>query len=348
MSQSIVVKSFAELAELIELDDLPAESITGAGESLTESESLVDTVVDLGVLLAELQAASATLTSFAHQDEEAREVALRDLEQYEGFVAQEREGKEAAERARQLREQAKVLIKTAFTEAARAAATRVDEIAAQTEMAAAELAKERREAAECLATRIDVERLLDERHRQEAAEKEKVAEAKRARRLSEALAEVQMALQAGRVEEAKELLESVASDYPDSSEIASLREMIVQRELSVKLNAAEEALWEVRRNLRRDAEAAVAHLEDLDVAGLPEALAKQVFGEWARACSRLCRERGFTAPLRYSPDLGRGAVIARESSDACYTVVSALGMEPSWTPGSVVGERQIRRARPLQ
>ena len=99
MSHSIVVKSFAELAELIELDDLPAESITEAGESSTGSESLVDTVVDLGALLAELHAASATLTSFAHQDEEAREVALRDLEQYEEFVAQEREGEEAGYRA---------------------------------------------------------------------------------------------------------------------------------------------------------------------------------------------------------------------------------------------------------
>jgi hypothetical protein len=55
----------------------------------------------------------------------------------------------------------------------------------------------------------------------------------------------------------------------------------------------------------------VARLEAIDVDGLPEDVARQVFGEWARTCARLCRERGIAEPLRYAPDPGRGAVIAR-------------------------------------
>ena len=61
------------------------------------------------------------------------------------------------------------------------------------------------------------------------------------------------------------------------------------------MDAAEEALWAARREYRRDPEAAVARLETLDVDGLPEDVARQVFGEWARTCARLCRERGIAA-----------------------------------------------------
>ena len=59
-------------------------------------------------------------------------------------------------------------------------------------------------------------------------------------------------------------------------------------------------------------DAFVARLEAVDVEGLPSSLAAQVFGEWARAGSRLCRERGIAEPLRYAPDPGRGAIVARD------------------------------------
>jgi hypothetical protein len=99
---------------------------------------------------------------------------------------------------------------------------------------------------------------------------------------------------------------------------------------------------------RRDPAAAVARLEALDIDGLPEELGRQVFGAWAQACARLCRERGLAEPLRYAPDPGRGAVLARERAGAPYTVVSALGMGAGWQAGSGVGEGQVRRARPLR
>ena len=67
-----------------------------------------------------------------------------------------------------------------------------------------------------------------------------------------------------------------------------------------------------------------------------------------RACSRLCKDRGITEALRYAPEPGSGAVIARGNPDAGYVVVSALGMGPDWPTGSPVGERHVRRARPLR
>jgi hypothetical protein len=138
-----------------------------------------------------------------------------------------------------------------------------------------------------------------------------------------------------------------ANEYPDNAEVARLRQIITQRELAVKVAAAEEALWAARREHRREPAQAVARFEALDVDGLPFALAGQVFGEWARACARLCRERGIAEPLRYAPVPGRGAVIARDGGGA-YTVISALGMGAQWRAGNAIGERQARRARPLR
>ena len=116
----------------------------------------------------------------------------------------------------------------------------------------------------------------------------------------------------------------------------------------VKLDEAEDALWEARRVWRREPAAAVARLAALDTGSLPEPVARQVFGTWAQACARLCRERGLAEPLRYAPDPGCGAIIAREQPAAPYTVVSALGMGAAWQPGRPVGARHVGRARPLR
>jgi hypothetical protein len=180
------------------------------------------------------------------------------------------------------------------------------------------------------------------------AEKAKAAEAERAGRLSGALAQAREALEFGRYEEAKAVLGAAANEFPGNAEIASLLSNIAQRERIVKVDEAEDALWDARRAWRRDPAAAVARLEALDTGSLPEPLARQVFGAWAQACARLCHERGLAEPLRYAPDPGRGAVIAREQPGSPYTVVSALGLGAGWRPGSPVAERQARRARPLR
>ena len=348
MSRSIVVKSFAELAEVLSLDELPEGPVSEVVDSTAPPAAAETAVFDLTSLLAELETASATLAAVARRDHEARALALRDLAQYDALVARQREAEGACQRAQQVQLQAEDLAATAFEEEARVASRRTVEVAAWTKSAAATMAKQCRQEAERLAAQLDLERLLAERRRQEEAEKAKAAEAEAARRLSGALARAKEALEAGRVEEAKGLLGSAANEFPGSPELNSLKQIIAQQELDVKVSAAEETLWAARREYRRDPAATLARLEILDVEGLPEDLARQLFGEWARACARLCRERETVEPLRYAPDPGRGAVIARESPGGNYVVVSALGMGPNWRPGSLVGESQVRRARPLR
>ena len=357
MSQTTIVKSFADLPQLLNLDDLPTGPAEAGAEtspyelvsdSAIESVAEAETPIDLADLLAELEAASATLAAVARQDEEIRALAVRDLERYDTLAVTVRQAEHAHERASELRRRAEYLSAEAFASEARVAAERVVVLAATSEAVAGRIAAERRAELEQLASQLDLERLLAERQRQEEAERARAAEAERARRLSGALAEASEALGAGRIEEAKALAGSVSREDPDNAEAASLMTIIAQREMAVKTIAADEALWAVRRELRRDPAEAVARLEAVDIDGLPTPLAAQVFGEWARAGSRLCRERGIAEPLRYAPDPGRGAIVARDGGRGEYVVVSALGMGPAWVAGSVVSERQVRRARPLR
>ena len=347
MSEQIVLKSFAELADALDLSALADGPADGAVEPTAPPPQPDGPTPDLSELLAELEAASATLAAVARQDQATRALALRDLEQYDALAATLRDAERARDGARDLKLRAEELADGAFAEEARTTAAHVAALAARAEATAARLADERRAELERLAARLDLGRLLAERRREEEAERLRAAEAERAGRLSGALAEASEALRAGRLEEARALAGSVSTEDPGNADAASLMSMIAQRVAAVKSVAAEEALWAVRRELRRSPAEAVARLAGLDVDGLPTPLAAQVFGEWARACARLCRERGIAEPLRYAPDPGRGAVLARESGGE-YVVVSALGMGPAWKIGSVVGERQARRARPLR
>lgn len=298
-------------------------------------------------LLAELEAAGATLATIMRQDREARTLALRDLDRYDALVAQQQEADHIVAQARHVQQQAAALTEEAFTDEARNTASRVLSVAAQIAATALHLSEQRGQQAQALATELDLERLLAERRRQEEAEKAKAAQAERARRLSEALSGAQRALDAGHIREAEAVLGPLAKDHPNNANITSLLEIIARRELAVKVDMAEQALWAVRREHRHNPAAAAALLETLDIAGLPPELARQVFGAWAHHCARLCRQQDLLEPLRYAPDPGRGAVLARQTPDGPYLVVSALGMNGDWAAGKVVAPHLVRRARPL-
>jgi hypothetical protein len=350
MSQSTVLKSLAELGDFFDLpESMPevAEADVGAMR-LNASEAFPLPVPELAELLAQLEVASATLATVARQDQETRAVALRDLERYDAAVAAQAEADDALRRATMLREQAEAFAATAFAEEARAASRNVVGLASRAEEAARHLVAERDREVARLAAQLDLVKLLAERRREEEAEHTRAAEAERARRLSEGLARARSALESSRLEEAKALLGPLAKVNPDNTEVASLWDIIARRELTVKVNAAENAIRAARREYRHDPVASVARLTALEIDGLPDALARQVFGEWARACTRICRDRMLVDPLRYAPDPGRGAVLAREREGAPYTVVSALGMDALWQPGNAVPERLLRRARPLR
>ena len=83
------------------------------------------------------------------------------------------------------------------------------------------------------------------------------------------------ALQAGRLEEARDLLAPVLNENPDDPEVVSLTRMMAQRELTVKIDLAEQALWFARRIYRRSPREVVDRLAALDVACLPEGCAHE-------------------------------------------------------------------------
>src|SRR5688500_9547375 len=118
MAQTTVVKSFADLPRLLSLDDLPPgpdkprdaqapeECIP---DKVIEPAAQSEAPIDLADLLAELEAASATLAAVARQDEETRIVALRDLERYDAVAATLHQAEQVQARARELHDRAEHL-----------------------------------------------------------------------------------------------------------------------------------------------------------------------------------------------------------------------------------------------
>src|SRR5581483_11698204 len=113
MSRSIVLKSFAELANVLDVDALPDAATVVEAEEAAPSVP-AEPAADLAVLLAELEAASSTLVTVARQDQEARALALRDLAQYDALVAEQGQAEQAHERARRVRREAEALAADAF------------------------------------------------------------------------------------------------------------------------------------------------------------------------------------------------------------------------------------------
>ena len=330
------------------------------GTDIAAPEPL-DADADLDALLAELEAASLTLARVTRQDQEARSLAMRDLERYDAAVAAQRQADDALRRSTQERSKAQTLAQTAFADEARAEASQILARATCVTEAAARIVAARRAEVADLAARPEIDRLLGERRQQQAAEKARAAAARRAERLSTAVARVREALAAGRLEEAKSRLGTVASLDPNCSALNSLKDMIARRAYTVKVAAAEAALDAVRGELRQRPAAAIATLEALDVVGLPEQLSRAVFGLWLQAWADQCRTAGIEEPLRYAPEQGRGAVLARAAagdagtatakasgSGGVYEVLGALGMGPRWRVGRVIAPEVLRYARPLR
>ncbi|HVA85574.1 MAG TPA: hypothetical protein VNF73_04540 [Candidatus Saccharimonadales bacterium] len=346
MSQTVVLKSFAELETFFGPGDPAADPDPEPDDESTANAH--DASADLATLLQELETAGTALARIIVRDQEERALAARDLERFDTLVGQQREAESAREQASRICQEAEAFAELAYSEDARTEAERIVAIARKAEEAAAQQASRWREEAERLAGELNLERLLAVRQRQEELEKAKAAAAERAVRLSEILARAKSALDAGQLAEARGLLGQVSTEYPDNPEIASLQQIIARRELAVKVTSAEEAIQAARRAYRRDPAGVIARLASLDVQGLPDEVSRQLFGEWARACRRLCCERGMAEPLRYAPDPGRGAILAKESAEGDYVVVSTLGLGPEWQVGRSVTPRIVERARPLR
>src|SRR5579859_5793440 len=360
------LKNFSELASVIDVESLPpgppdaADGTPSAIDSATiqteppvieQPSPIASTQVDLASLIAQLATVSSGLETMARQDARAREQATVELAQYEALAAERKETERALADARRVRATAELLVTEAFTERARADAARHAAVARAAELTCTQLLAERIRAADELASRPHLARVVAERRQreQEQAEAMQRAEAERSARLANGIAAARQARHEGRLDEARELLVSLVGDFPSNQEIRSVLEAVRWQAHHLRVAPAEEALADVsRRTYRDNPEAAVARLAAVDMHELPEDLARRIFGLWSNNCLKLVRQSDMHEPRRYSPATSRGVVIARRTPDGPYQVVSALGL-PGWPVGEeVTAQRIIDAARPLQ
>jgi len=100
-------------------------------------------------------------------------------------------------------------------------------------------------------------------------------------------------------------------------------------------------LRDARRIHRREPVAALTLLEPLALEGLPEELARHLYGLWLTVCRRF----GLLAAIHYRAGAGRGAVLI-PAPDGDWEVVSAIGLR-RWPRGRRLAASALRGARPL-
>jgi len=360
------IKSFAELANVLDLGSLPPgppdtddETTSAIDPATTQTETSVieepspiaSTQGRLASLIAQLASVSAGLETMACEDARAREQATIELAQYEALAAERKETERALADARRVRATAELLVTEAFTEQARTDAARHAAVARAAELTCTQLLAERIRAADELASRPHLARVVAERRQreQEQAEAAQRAETERAARLANGIASARQARHEGRLDEARELLVSLVGDFPSNQEIKSVLEAVRWQAHHLRVAPAEEALNDVsRRPYRDNPEAAAARLATVDMEGLPDDLARRVFGLWSKHCFYIARQSGLLEPKRYSPATSRGLVMAQRTPDERFRVFSVLGVT-GWEIGQEVTDpRILAAARPLR
>jgi hypothetical protein len=366
---TITLKSFAELASVLDLESLapgPPDAIDDTevtthnalvADAATESAVVEPRTtasaqpLDLASVIAQLASVSSDLESMARSDARAREQATIELAQYETLAAERQQAERALAEARSVRATAELLVTEAFSEQARADAARHASVARAAELTCTQLLAERIRAADELACRPHLARVLSERRRREREQADAAlrAEEERAARLANGIAAAKQAHREGRLGDARTLLTPLARDFPTNQELQSVLDAVRWQALRLRTAPAEEALRDVvRRPYRDDPEAAVARLAAVEMQDLPEDLARRVFGVWSKTCLNLARRSCMHDPRRYSPATSRGVIFARRTPDGPYEVVSALGL-PGWQTGAELkAQRVIDAARPLE
>lgn len=148
-------------------------------------------------------------------------------------------------------------------------------------------------------------------------------------------------LDGGEISEARRLLSSVEKKISSAPDLEQAFATLRRREQEVNTRAAEAALAGARRLHRREPARAIEMLEAAWTDGLPEELARHLYGCWLAACRRL----GLLAAIHYRAGSLRGAVLI-PSADGRWEVVSALGLR-RWERGRRFAPRALRGARPL-
>jgi len=348
---TITLTSFAELAEVLDpatLPDYAATSSTEVPTQLTSSQATADS--DLATLIAQLASLSGGVETMAREDARAREQATIELARYEALLAERGDAERALAEARRVRAAAEHLAAEAFSDEARTRAAHDVSAARSLELQCIELLAERTRATEEVASRPHLARILAERqrladHQREAA---RLADAERADSVTTGVTAVHQALSRDDVDEAHELLQPLAREFPDNVDVRRMVDVVRWRLRNRMVAPAEAALRDISHPpYRDDPEATLTRLADVRTGGLPEDLARRVFGLWSNACFRAVQQRGWQEPRREAPVTSRGTVWARPEKDGPYRVVSSLD-EPKWRVGDRVPEHIATRAPVLR
>ena len=216
------------------------------------------------------------------------------------------------------------------------------------ELCCTELVAEHAREIDELAGRPHLARILVEKERLAAQQRDaaRKSEAERAQRLASGLDAVDVALRRDELEDAQKLIEPLTREFSDNPDVRRKLDTVRWRLRNRLVAPAEAALSDIARRPYRDNPEAIAErLAGVGTRGLPEELARRVFGLWSNACWQLAQLRGWDDPRRESPGISRGAVWARRP-DGVYEVVSSLSY-PAFQAGTTVPADIARRAQPL-
>ena len=366
-NNGVTLKSFAELATVIEHLELTEDSVDDVAEHDDQLDRGTDHQVlppgqtvdatagksgaTVASLLAQLAEMSTGLEAMARQDARAREQAAIELAQYEALVAESHEAERTLGEARRLRAIAEQLVGRTFTDELRAQAAQHAAAARAAELACAELLAQRARATDELASRPQLGRVLAERQQQAQARAahEQLLAAQREQRLADSLEQARQALRQQDSDQALAILRPLRAEYPDDAELHRLLIAATWQERQRVVAPAETALREARsRAGRNEPEWAMARLAGVGVDGLPEELGRQIVAVWLDMCFKVVQQRGWHAPLLHAPMRMRGVVLARPTPGADHQVVSVLGLD-GWTEGeSVTSAAVLRATRPLE
>lgn len=339
MTEQIVLTSLEDLGQFADL--IVADEPVNNERALVPQPPKPIATFDVAALLETLRASAHELDGLAKADAIARQYAEEALVRYRRLTGDATRLQRIALEAQGIAGQASVFADHAFSPECQEGAARITEAAAMVANEASDRLATVTAEANNLAGRDDVARLLaEDRDREEAAWREAEERAIETR-MAEVIVEVEALARAGNFDEALRTLGYLAKEHPNSPSLASCMDKVRRREWAVKTSMAEQALRAARRN-RRDPKAAIALLEPLDLACVPDALARQIYGCWIQACHRLCTDDA----LIYSVGFCKGAVLVL-TRDGQFEVVSAIGL-PRWQAGRRFSRVALKGARPLK
>ena len=327
MTQGLVLNSLADLAAV--RDRFVVD------QRVPDELALVPVIDErdpdaIGTLVTDARAALAEFEAVIEADRTRRGEAEAGLAQWRHVRDELQRVDRIAVQTREAATRADELARSGFAAGdrhrARSVAEHMARLATRAEAHAAVLRRE----ADALAERDDISRLLAEERNQEQEME-----------MRETLTLAREHLDHDRHEEARRLLTSLGKSISSQPDLQGTFETLRNRAEAVKVQVAEDALREGRRLHRREPVAALDLLERIDLEGLPEELARHLYGLWLTACRRI----GLLAAVHYRTGFGRGAVLM-PTADGQYEVVSAIGLR-RWQRGRRFAPQALRGARPL-